>query len=81
MGKGKSCQPVAATQAPLSIQQMAKCVVGVDYPAPIVDHNKAKEANMKKMKDVFDGVVPLGPPGAGVKAVDHAPKALFVIKL
>ena len=64
-------------KAPLSIQQMAKCVVGVDYPAPIVDHNKAKEANMKKMKDVFDGVVPLGPPGAGVKAVDHAPKAPY----
>lgn len=36
--------------APLSVQQAAKCVIGRDYPAPIVDHATVLKANMERMK-------------------------------
>lgn len=34
--------------APKTVQEQAKCIVGKDYPAPIVDHAKARDANLKK---------------------------------
>lgn len=34
--------------APKDVQQQAKCVIGKDYPAPIVDHAKARDANLAK---------------------------------
>ena len=36
--------------APLSLQRAAGCVIGVDYPFPIVDHSVAMKANMAQMK-------------------------------
>lgn len=45
-------------KAPLSVQQKAKCIVGVDYPKPIVDHQVASKeciANMKAVKDALMG--------------------------
>eukprot|EP01063_Lacrimia_lanifica_P020413 TRINITY_DN27724_c0_g1_i1.p1 TRINITY_DN27724_c0_g1~~TRINITY_DN27724_c0_g1_i1.p1 ORF type:complete len:549 (+),score=178.06 TRINITY_DN27724_c0_g1_i1:69-1715(+) len=41
--------------APLDVQKKAKCVVGKDYPAPVVpDHTAASKANMDRMKKAFD---------------------------
>jgi len=41
-------------QAPLLLQQAAGCVIGKDYPEPIVDHPKISKINMGKMKLAFD---------------------------
>ncbi|XP_070532394.1 cryptochrome-1-like isoform X2 [Ptychodera flava] len=40
--------------APLNVQQKAGCLIGQDYPRPIVDHNVVKERNMKRMKKARD---------------------------
>lgn len=40
-------------KAPKSMQQRLGCVIGVDYPAPIVDHAEASAENMAKMKAAF----------------------------
>ena len=40
--------------APLAVQQSAGCVVGVDYPSPIVDHATASKENMSRMKAAYD---------------------------
>lgn len=37
-------------KAPASVQKQAKCVVGKDYPKPIVDHKTARDANLKSFK-------------------------------
>jgi cryptochrome len=39
--------------APLAVQQAAGCVVGLDYPHPIVDHGTASKTNMEKMKRAY----------------------------
>jgi cryptochrome len=39
--------------APRSVQEQAGCVVGVDYPAPIVDHKVVSKRNMMWMKDAY----------------------------
>jgi cryptochrome len=39
--------------APLDVQRAAGCVVGKDYPAPIVDHAVASKENMAKMKVAY----------------------------
>ncbi|EDO44240.1 predicted protein [Nematostella vectensis] len=37
--------------APLAVQEKAGCVIGRDYPCPIVDHNKVVTRNMSRMKE------------------------------
>lgn len=44
--------PVGA-QAPLAVQQKANCIVGRDYPMPIVDHASALKRNMERMKAAY----------------------------
>jgi cryptochrome len=39
--------------APKDVQTNAKCVVGVDYPFPIVDHKEASSLNMTRMKAAY----------------------------
>lgn len=39
--------------APLDVQRAAGCVIGVDYPAPIVDHTAASKANIAKMTAAY----------------------------
>ncbi|MCR9067149.1 MAG: FAD-binding domain-containing protein, partial [Cytophagales bacterium] len=39
--------------APEEVQQKAGCIIGKDYPAPIVDHNEARRANLDRMKAAF----------------------------
>ncbi|XP_035828705.1 cryptochrome-1 [Aplysia californica] len=39
--------------APSSVQQAAGCIVGKDYPRPIVDHDRARQENIKKMAAAY----------------------------
>ena len=40
--------------APPEVQQRAKCVVGKDYPKPIVDHNIISKTNINRMKLAYE---------------------------
>lgn len=39
--------------APEAVQQAANCVIGRDYPLPIVDHTKASQINIERIKQVY----------------------------
>ncbi|TPX33888.1 hypothetical protein SmJEL517_g03337 [Synchytrium microbalum] len=39
--------------APIDVQRKAGCIIGVDYPKPIVEHDVASKANMAKMKEAY----------------------------
>ena len=41
-------------KAPRAVQERAGCVVGRDYPAPIVEHGPASKENMERMKAAYD---------------------------
>ncbi|CBJ30497.1 cryptochrome 1 [Ectocarpus siliculosus] len=40
--------------APLQVQRGCGCIIGKDYPKPIVDHADTSKANMAKMNDAYD---------------------------
>lgn len=40
-------------KAPLSVQREAGCIVGRDYPEPIVDHTEARTRNIERMRMAF----------------------------
>jgi cryptochrome len=40
-------------KAPLSVQKQAGCIIGVDYPHPIVEHETISKKNMEKMKAAY----------------------------
>lgn len=37
----------------MSVQKQAKCIIGEDYPKPIVDHGKVSKENIQKMKIAY----------------------------
>jgi len=39
--------------APENVQKQSKCVIGRDYPMPMVDHVKQSQANLMRMKQVY----------------------------
>ena len=39
--------------APENIQKASKCIIGKDYPLPMVDHAKQSQCNIKRMKQVY----------------------------
>ncbi|KAM3870060.1 cryptochrome-2 [Diretmus argenteus] len=39
--------------APASVQKAANCVVGVDYPKPMINHAEASRLNIERMKQVY----------------------------
>jgi len=41
-------------KAPVQVQQQARCVIGKDYPSPIVDHKVAREQNLAKFKAALE---------------------------
>ena len=45
----------APWEAPLEVQRKSGCVIGHDYPLPIVDHDIACERNMRMMKAAYGG--------------------------
>ena len=40
--------------APLSVQEAANCVIGRDYPSPIVQYEKAAVENMEQIRKITD---------------------------
>eukprot|EP01023_Acetabularia_acetabulum_P018339 TRINITY_DN19260_c0_g1_i4.p1 TRINITY_DN19260_c0_g1~~TRINITY_DN19260_c0_g1_i4.p1 ORF type:complete len:559 (+),score=75.32 TRINITY_DN19260_c0_g1_i4:1767-3443(+) len=40
-------------KAPFLVQKAAGCIIGKDYPAPIVDHDEARKLNLERMKDAY----------------------------
>ena len=59
--------------APIEVQRKAGCVVGVDYPAPIVDHAVASKECIEKIAAAYNAHkngTPRGassPPGRSAK--------------
>lgn len=43
-------------KASISDQKKWGCIIGKDYPKPIVDHDKVKKENMDKMKIAFQQI-------------------------
>ena len=41
-------------KAPKAVQQQAGCILGEDYPMPIVDHDEARKECMAKMKKAYE---------------------------
>ena len=39
--------------APEQVQKAAKCIVGTDYPVPMVDHNLVARSNQDRMRQVY----------------------------
>ena len=48
-------------KAPREVQTRAKCVIGVDYPEPIIDHATRSKENMQTIKDVVEKRFCMGP--------------------
>ena len=40
-------------EAPLSVQKAAGCIIGPDYPRPIVNHGVVSKENIAKMKSAY----------------------------
>jgi hypothetical protein len=40
--------------APIAIQRLSNCLIGVDYPSPIVDHNLKSKENIKNIKKAYE---------------------------
>lgn len=36
------------------MQKKANCIIGKDYPAPIVDHKDISKTNIGRMKEAYD---------------------------
>lgn len=41
-------------KAPVEVQRQCGCVVGKDYPRPIVDHDVVSKENMARMKKAYE---------------------------
>lgn len=39
--------------APESVQRATKCIIGKDYPLPMVNHSVASRINIQRMKQVY----------------------------
>lgn len=39
--------------APENIQRASKCIIGKDYPLPMVNHGVASRINIQRMKQVY----------------------------
>lgn len=47
-------------KAPKAVQEKAKCIIGVDYPRPMVDHMKASKECYNMMMEVKNKLVSQG---------------------
>lgn len=41
-------------EAPEEVQRKANCIIGKDYPAPIVDHKEIHKINIDRIKKAYD---------------------------
>ena len=60
-------------KAPMDVQRAAGCIIGTDYPAPIVLHEVASKANLDKMAKAYAAHKASGG-GEDVGEEDGAPK-------
>ena len=44
--------------APESVQRAAHCIIGKDYPLPMVNHQEASRVNMERMMQVYQQLSP-----------------------
>uniref|UniRef100_A0A2M4CYG3 Putative deoxyribodipyrimidine photolyase/cryptochrome n=1 Tax=Anopheles darlingi TaxID=43151 RepID=A0A2M4CYG3_ANODA len=49
--------------APENVQRAAKCLIGKDYPLPMVNHAIASRANMERIKQVYQHLAKYRSPG------------------
>ncbi|XP_035782470.1 cryptochrome-1-like [Anopheles albimanus] len=49
--------------APENVQRAAKCLIGKDYPLPMVNHAIASRANMERIKQVYQHLAKYRTPG------------------
>nr|AGA11664.1 cryptochrome CRY2-3 [Helicoverpa armigera] len=49
--------------APEAVQQSARCIIGRDYPMPMVDHSKASQVNIERIKQVYAQLAKYKPQG------------------
>jgi len=54
--------------APLEVQKAAGCIIGKDYPKPIVDHETASKANLARFKKALSSSPPTSAGGQKRKA-------------
>ena len=40
--------------APLEVQKAANCIIGKDYPAPIVDHASIHKVNIQRIRQAYE---------------------------
>jgi hypothetical protein len=40
--------------APLTVQRSSGCLIGIDYPPPIVDHNIKSKENIKNIQKAYE---------------------------
>merc|ERR1719230_501706 len=61
--------------APMEVQRKAGCIIGTDYPAPIVDHPTARDANIARFKAALDAgkAGPLPEKFGAARAADPGP--------
>ncbi|CAG5018070.1 unnamed protein product [Parnassius apollo] len=50
--------------APAEVQRAARCVVGRDYPLPMVDHTKVSQINIERIKQVYAQLAKFKPQGS-----------------
>ncbi|CAK1548546.1 unnamed protein product [Leptosia nina] len=49
--------------APEAVQQSARCLIGRDYPMPMVDHAKTSQINIERIKQVYAHLAKFKPQG------------------
>ncbi|CAG0894798.1 unnamed protein product, partial [Cyprideis torosa] len=59
--------------APLEVQQQAKCVIGRNYPLPMVNHAEASRRNFERLRQVYRSLP--RPGGFSVFRMDQKPSA------
>lgn len=60
--------------APESVQKAAKCMIGVHYPKPMVNHAEASRLNIERMKQIYQQLSCYR--GLGKEAVGWNPEEL-----
>jgi hypothetical protein len=46
--------------APADVQEKADCIVGVNYPKKLLDHDSARKICSSRMREVYSGLVVKG---------------------
>ncbi len=44
--------------APPHVQKASKCIIGKDYPVPMVNHEEASRVNMERMMQIYQSMSP-----------------------